>query len=254
MKHNIKPITKQLAISVLFLISVTVLSFGIREIRFSIHRLKTAESNIVDTGEKTSVNSSNTKEKSQSERSFWAGDEPDYYPDDSYIAGAEKDDYSSDSYTVDVEPDPQYVKAPGSKKKALLEDYSSAKSLKGEYAKAEGKNGLQKISLGDNENIYITEKGEAWYVSKEADGSTTKMQVQMDNTGEMTVVRGGNYAKSGGSQGLQRISLSDREDLYLTGEGETWYVSEEADGSTTKVQLEEDVDGELNIVDNGKDD
>ena len=48
--------------------------------------------------------------------------------------------------------------------------------------------------------------------------------------------------------------MGDREDLYLTGEGETWYVSEQPDGSTTKVQLEEDIDGEINIVGDGKDD
>jgi len=90
-------------------------------------------------------------------------------------------------------------------------------------------------------------------LSKEADGSTTKMQVQVDNIGEMTIVDGGNYARSGGSKGLQRIPVGDYEDLYLTGEGELWYTSEQPDGSTEKVQLEEDIVGEITIVDDGKD-
>ena len=253
MEHNIKPITKQLAISVLFLISVTVLSFGIREIRFSIHRLKNAENTIIHTDKKTSVNSSTAEEKSQSDRSFWANDERDYYPDDSYTTGAEQDDYSDDSYTVDIEPEQQYARASSSKKKALIEDYSKTKSFKGDYVKYEGSKGLSKIFLSDNESLYRTEKGELWYVSEEADGSTTKMQVKVDGTGDMLIVGGGNYAKTGGVEGVQVIPLSDNENIYVKGESELWYVSEEADGSTTKVQFQEDVEGELTAVDDGKD-
>jgi len=80
------------------------------------------------------------------------------------------------------------------------------------------------------------------------------MQVQIDKTtGEMTIVGGGNYAKSEGSQGLQRISMGDCEDLYITGEGQLWYVSEQPDGSTAKMQLQtENINGEITIVDNGK--
>ena len=48
--------------------------------------------------------------------------------------------------------------------------------------------------------------------------------------------------------------MGDSEDLYLTREGQVWYVSQQPDGSTAKVQLEEDIDGEINIVDDGKDD
>lgn len=244
-----KPITKQLAIAAFILTLVTALSFGIRQVRFSIHRARTVES--ADTGEtSTSARSSNTQEKSQSDPSSWANTEPDYYLADSYTAGAERDDYSADSYTVDIEPDHQYAKASGSDKKVP----SKAKSFKGGYAKSEGKKGLEKISLGYNENLYRTEKGELWYVSKEADGSSTKMQVKVDGTGDMIIVGGENYAGSGGSKGLQRLSVGDREDIYLTEEGQAWYVSEQPNGSTAKVQLEEDNDGEINIVDDGKDD
>jgi len=252
MEQNFKSIIKQLVITAFILFSVTVLSLGIREIRFSIHRLKTSENTVIETGKKTSVNSS-TAEKSQSEQSFWANDERDYYPDGSYTAGAEQYDYSGDSYTVDIKPEQQYAKAAQSNKKAASDNFSKAKSFKGDYTKYEDSKGLSKIFLSDNESLYRTEKGELWYVSKEADGSTTKMQVKVDGTGDMLIVGGGNYAKTGGVEGLQVIPLSDNENIYVKGESELWYVSEEPDGSTAKVQLEEDIDGELTIVDDGKD-
>ncbi len=43
--------------------------------------------------------------------------------------------------------------------------------------------------------------------------------------------------------------MGDHEDLYLTGENELWYVSEQPDGSTAKMQLQtENIDGEMTIV------
>ena len=246
MEQNIKPITKQLLIAAFILTLVTALSFGIRHVRFSIHR--------ADSGQFTpSARHSDTEDQPQPKQFLNADAEPDYYQDD--------------SYTVDDGHDSQYANASDWDEQAPSEDnskahtdsikydkaVSKAKSFKGGYVKSGGSKGLEKISLGDNEDLYITGEGELWYVSKEADGSTTKMQVQVDNTGEMTVVDGGYYAKSEGSQGPQRISVSDREDIYLTDEGEAWYVSEQPDGSTAKVQLEEDIDGELNIAGDGKD-
>ena len=246
-----KPKTKQLVVAALILTSVTILSFGIRQVRFSIHRANNIENSVIaGNGKSTaSARSSDRENKSRSEQLFVTNAEPDYYPADSYTTGAEWDDYSADSYTVDAEPDPKQANASDSDKKAP----SKAKSFKGGYAKSGGSKDLEKISLGDNEDLYITGEGELWYVSKEADGSTTKMQVQVDDRGDMTIVGGENYAGSGGSKGLQRLSVGDREDIYLTEEGETWYVSEQPDGSTTKVQVEEDIDGEINIVDDGKD-
>ena len=57
---------------------------------------------------------------------------------------------------------------------------SVTKSFKGDYAKSEGSKGLQKISLGDNEDLYMTGEGEFWYVSKQPDGSGGKVQLQTD--------------------------------------------------------------------------
>jgi len=246
-----KPITRQLTIGALILASVTVLSFGIRQVRFSIHRAKNIENSVIaEAGESTvSARSSDPKDQLQSKQPLGANAEPDYYLDDSYTVEIEPDYYPDDSFTVDIEPDPEYAKVSDSDKQAS----PKAKSFKGGYARSGDSKGLEKISLGDNENLYRTENGELWYVSKEADGSTTKMQVQVDGRGGMNIISGDNYAGSGGSKGPQRISVGDREDIYLTGEGQAWYVSQQPDGSTAKVQIGEDIVGEINIVNDDKD-
>ena len=46
----------------------------------------------------------------------------------------------------------------------------------GFYAKQEP----YRIPMSDNEDIYLTDKGEVWYVSEQPDGDTLKMQVQID--------------------------------------------------------------------------
>jgi hypothetical protein len=55
--------------------------------------------------------------------------------------------------------------------------------------------------------------------------------------------------KSEGSKGLEKISMGDYEDLYITGEGELRSVSEQPDGSTAEMQLHtENINGEITIV------
>ena len=213
-----KPITKQLIIGAFILALVTIASLGIRQVRFS---AKTIESPVI------------------------AEAEPDHYP--------------TDSHTVVAEPDPQYAYASESDKETPSDEHSEAHTDSGKDGKAvsmtksfKGSKDLEKISMGDNEDLYITGEGELWYVSKRPDGSTAKMQVHIDETtGEMTVVdiSGG---KSEGSQGLEKISMSDNEDLYITGEGELWYVSEQPDGSATKSQaLIDETTGEMIVIDSG---
>ena len=214
MKQNMKSITKQLIIGAFILALVTVASLGIRQARFSVHRARTVESPVV------------------------VETEPDNNP--------------ADSYTVDNEPEPQYADAPEPDEEVLPEDYSETKPSKGDYAKAKGPKGLEKISISDNDNLYITQEGELWYVSKGPDGSIVKMQVHIDETtGEMNVIDIGG-GKSQGSQGLERISMSDYEDLYITGEGDLWYVSQQPDGSTTKNQaLIDETTGEMIVINSG---
>ncbi len=213
-----KPITKQLIIGAFILALVTVASLGIRHIRFSANRAKTVESPVI------------------------AEAEPDHYP--------------TDSHTVVAESEPQYADALDSAEEAPSEDHSEAKSFKGDYAKSKGPKGLEKISMGDNEALYITGEGELWYVSKGPDGKTNKMQLQIDDaTGDMTVVDWGDYAKSDGSEGMQRISMGDNDNLYITQEGELWYTSEQGSGSKAHVEID-DTTGEITIIEQfgGEDD
>jgi hypothetical protein len=230
MEHNIKPITKQLAIAAFILVSVTVLSFGIRQVRFSAYR--------AESGRFTpSARPSDTEDPPQSEQKLDVKAEPDYYP--------------ADSYTVNDKPDPQDFEESFWDEQASSDDYSEenvdsvkynkaiskAKSFKGDYDKAKASKGLEKISLSNHEDLYFSKEGEFWYVSKEPDGSTTKMQVQIDEaSGKLAAVGGGYYAK----QEPQKIPMGDNEDIYLTDEGEAWYVSEQPDGTTTKIQLQTD--------------
>ena len=202
-----KPITKQLINAALVLTLVTVLSLGIRHIRFDIHRANTIENPVI------------------------ADAEPDHYP--------------ADLHTVDVESEPQYANASDSVKETPIDDHSEAKSFKGNDAKSEGSKGLEKVSLGDHEDIYLTGEGQLWYVSEQPDGKSVKMQVQIDDTtGEMTII------SIEGSKGLEKVSLSDYENLYITEEGELWYVSEQPDGSSSKMQvLIDDTTGEVTVVD-----
>lgn len=148
-----------------------------------------------------------------------------------------------DSPTVDAEPEPQPAYAVEPEEEEPVEDYSEVKPSKGKGAKK----GLEKIALSDDENLYITEKGETWYTGKGPDGKPTKMRVEIDEaTGEMTVV-GKVY---GGSQGLQKISMGGNDNIYITGEGQTWYVTE---GSKSRVEIDDNT-GEITVLEQYGDD
>jgi hypothetical protein len=203
--QNMKPITRQLIVAVLILALVTVASLGIRQIRFSARRARTTENSV--------------------------------------IADTESGSVLAESPAVDPEPEPQNAKVAEAEVEEPMEDYPEPKSLKGDYAKAKGSKGsLEKISLGENENLYVTGKGETWYVAEGPDGKTTKMRVEIDEaTGEMTVVD----VKGGGKSGaLQRVSMGDGYDMYITDEGQTWYVG---GGSKSRVEIDE-ASGEITVL------
>ncbi len=237
-----KPITKQLAIAAFILALVTVLSFGIRQVRFSVYR--------ADSGQSTpSDRASDSEGQNQPQQPLNAYTETDHYPAGSYTIDDEHDSQYADASYWDEEMPTDDISEENTDPVKYDKAASRAKSFKGGYAKSEGKNGPQKISLSEYENIYITETGEAWYVGEQPDGSVSKIQVQVvDITGEITFVGGGYYGKSGGSQDLQGISMGDNDNIYITVEGEAWYTSEQPDGSTAKVQLEEGITGEITIV------
>jgi hypothetical protein len=160
------------------------------------------------------------------------------------IVETEHDRLLAELDAIVTEPDAQYADALDSAEEVPSEDYSEAKS-----AKAKGSKGLQKISMGDNENLYITGEGKLWYVSKGPDGKTTKMQVQIDETtGEMTVIDVG----GGKSGGPQPIPMGDGYNMYVTEEGQSWYVG---DGSKARVEVDDNT-GEITVLEQygGEDD
>ncbi|MHC4325272.1 MAG: hypothetical protein ACYSUX_13495 [Planctomycetota bacterium] len=227
MEHNFKPVTRQLIIGALILVFVTIASFGIRRVRLGAYRSENARS------------TPSARPSEPEDQSLIAEAEPDYYPDDLYIIDDEHDLQLADESDFDEQtppddyseehPDPvNYEKAP-----------SKSKSIKDGYAKSKAKKGSQKISLSDSENIFITEKGEAWYVSEGPGGDIVKTQVQVDGiTGDITTFGGGYYGKSVDSQEPRTIPMGDYENIYITDEGEAWYVSEQPDGSGGKIQLD----------------
>lgn len=208
-----KPIAKQLIIAALVLTLVTVLSLVIREVRFSLYRANTLESPVV------------------------AHIEPDPDPAGSHLVETDPEpEYAEVTEPDEEEPSKDYSEAKPSKG-----DYAKAKSFKKDFAKTKGSKGLEQMSLSDNENLFRTKNGELWYVSKQPDGKTEKMLVHIDEmTGEMIFVD----AKSGGSQNLQKISLGNNENLYITEEGEQWYVTPD---SKSQVEID-DTSGEITVL------
>ena len=232
MKSYVKPITKQLAIAAIFLSFVTVVSLGIRQVRFSLHRARTIGNPVIAEAAPAPPPVESTALKAEPESSF---------------ANATVEQ-------IQNEPEPQPVNASDVYKKKPSKDHAKAKSFKGDYAKSKDAKGLEKVSLSGHENLYRTAEGQLWYVNKQPDGKTVKMLVHIDEaTGEMMLVD----AKSGGSQNLQKISLGKYDNLYITESGEQWYVSEQPDGSVSKSQVYiNDSTGEVTVIedysDNGK--
>ena len=160
----------------------------------------------------------------------------------SVLVETEHDRLLAELDAIVTEPDAQYADVLDSAEEVPLEDYSEAKA-----AKAKGSKGLQKISMGDNENLYITGEGELWYVSKGPDGKTIKMQVQIDEaTGEIAVIDVG----GGKSGGPQPIPMGDGYNMYITEEGQSWYVG---DGSKARVEVDDNT-GEITVLEQYGDD
>ncbi|UCD00157.1 MAG: hypothetical protein JSW66_09805 [Phycisphaerales bacterium] len=257
-----KPITKQLTMAALVLASVAVLSFGIKQVRFHLHRARNAAS-----APKSAQPASPPREGASGQSSADKLSDDDAWLEQTLDALAAQGYRPADLDTLLTESYSEYADASGRDAWASdeIEAYedsgeqadnvAGSKSLKGEFAKyKKSLKGLQKVSIGDYENVYITDAGEYWYVSKQPDGTTTKMQFQVDDrygdvvvvgTGEAGVYRPG----AGGKNSLQRISVGANEDVYITETGEHWYVSTQPDGTTTKMQFQvEDSDGEVVIV------
>jgi hypothetical protein len=204
MEQKMKPINRQLIKVALILAVVTIASLGIRQFRNNTRRGGKVESPVV------------AKTELESDMDL-----------------LRKIEYKLESH---------YAKASEQDEEVPTEGDFEGKPSKDDYAK--DNKDIEKISLGEDEDLYV--KGdELWYVS-----GKIKMQVEIDETtGQMNVINiyDGN---SQGSKDLERISMSDNEDLYITGEGDLWHVSRQADGSTIKNRaLIDENTGEMILID-----
>jgi hypothetical protein len=212
MEQNMKPITKHLVKAALILFLVTVASLGIRRVRFSIHRARTVESPV--------------------------------------IVEAEPDNNPAYSHTIDDKPDQQYAFVSESDKGMQSNENPEARTDLDKDDKtvsmtkpSRGSKDLEKIYMSENENLYIKE-GELWYVSKQV-----KMQVQIDETtGQMNVID----IYDDKPEGPQPIPMGDGYNIYITDEGQTWYVG---DDSKSRVEVDDTTD-EITILEQygGEDD
>jgi len=146
-----QPITKHLVKVALILLVVTIVSLGIRHVRLNSRRAYTVESPV--------------------------------------MAETELESDMDLLRKIDYKLKSRYADLPVPDEEMSTEDYSEAKLSKRDYAKGKGKKGLEKISLGDNEDLYITTEGDLWYVSRQPDGTETKNRALIDETtGEMILI------------------------------------------------------------------
>ena len=196
--------TQQILTAAVVLASVTALSFGIRQVRISVHRARIAAnaqepvSNDVGSKEystnKPAASTENTQLLDVSlEQDEQAAADAMADPQEAF---AEADD--EDGLEQSDGQEHQGKHADGvSMGKSFKGGYAKSK---GDYAKSKGSKGLQKISVSEYENIYITDNGERWYVAENPDGTVTKTQMQ-EIDGQLQPVGETNVYPSDGGKG-----------------------------------------------------
>ena len=215
-----KQMTKQLIMVATVLLSVTVLSFGIRQVRLSAHRARNAASAGAVRGSAPASKAGASGQRSVDmhaddraapEQDLYALAEQDYQDGDrDPFDGAADTQHAADSDPAVASADHSNAYEHSGKHadvvsmdKSFKADYSKFKAdyakSKGDYAKSTGSKGLQKTSLGEYENLYITDNGEHWYVTQHPDRTTTKTQLQ-EIDGQLQPVRKANVYPSKGGQ------------------------------------------------------
>jgi len=201
---------QQILTAAIVLASVTALSFGIRQVRIRVHRTRIAANAQEPVSNGTGSEQYSTNEPAVSARTTQEHDIPLEQDQqsaedmaESQEVLAEADDEEGSEQSDGQEHQGKHADG-GSKGKSFKGDYAKSKAgyvkSKGDYDKYEGSKGLRKISVSEHENIYITDKGERWYVAENPDGSITKMQMQ-EIDGELQPVGEANVYPSDGGKG-----------------------------------------------------
>lgn len=202
--------TQQVLTAAVVLVSVTVLSFGIRQVRVSVHRARVAKkpvSNEAVSEEYSADEFVSSARNTQPQNQLDAPLEQDQQPTDSDTEEAMTDSQDAFAEAHDRDrPNPDDYKY--DKKKHW--DKSVDFKLK-EYSKKIGdyKEKVEYVptKLSETETLYTGKPGEFWYVRKLPNGETTKQQMQeidgeLQPVGETNVYPGqGGKGKSGGNEG-----------------------------------------------------
>jgi len=215
MEQNAEPITRQVVIVGVILVSAAALSLGIRQLY--------PEAN------KNPVTS-----------------EPEKRPGPEHLLGL--DPFDSDEQSSSVSGQGGTAVSTTGEPKPGAPTPGTAKPAP---PKPEDSKVIQKIPLGENEELYITADGKLWSVSKQPDGSVVKMQVEIDEaTGEIRVLDIANGGKADASKEPQRIPMGDDVSIYIGDDGRLWSVTKQPDGSTTKVEVAYDeTTGDFYVLD-----
>jgi len=216
MEQNAEPITRQVVIVGVILICAAALSLGIRQ-------LYPPEP---DGGRVTT--------------------EPEKRPGPEHLLGLDPFDSDEQSPAVSGQ-----VSTAASTTSEVKPGSPKPETAKPAPSKPEDSKVIQKIPLGENEELYITADGKLWSVSKQPDGSVVKMQVHIDEaTGEIRVLDIADGGKADASKELQRIPMGDNVDLYIGDDGRLWSVTKQPDGSVTKMEVVYDeTTGDVYVVD-----
>ena len=170
-----------------FLILVTLLSLAIRHVRSKMARAGASARDIAAHNSQSTAVSKDTALRDRNPNGAAVHDaefeEPDEFEEFLYwIAIQEQRLLEDASYILDTETGLQHDKSQSPERanvvsieKSFEADYSK---FKDDYAKSKGSKGLQKISISEYENVYITDKGEHWYVAENPDGTITKTQLK----------------------------------------------------------------------------
>jgi len=200
-----KGMTKQVVTAGIILGSVTVLSLGIRQVRLSVGRGRDVASGPAasSSGSASSGGApgqyrgeTHGYDEAQSAQGLHVQDEQGYEGGDmESLAAAGEPERDGDG-------DPGLSRAEDSKNYEdsgkHADSVYTGKSFKGGYFELRGSKKMLskgfKGSGGGYEEVVATKNGEYWYVSKSADGTTTKMQLQTENSGDGVVIVGAGEA------------------------------------------------------------
>jgi len=205
--------TQQILIAAVVLAAVTVLSFGLRQVRVSMHQARTAKELVSkDAGsEEYSANEPVASARNtQPQERFDAPLEEELQPTDLEADEAMTDSEDAFAEEKDQDGPDKYEDVYEAKKRWDKSATFAAKKYSAKFGakgKGKGKSSYIPTKLSDTETLYTGKNGDYWYVQKLPNGEVTKTQMQeidgeLQPVGETnTYPADGGKGESGGGKG-----------------------------------------------------